>query len=433
MKSIIVFLLAQCCILQIWAQQTSSIKNVMEGFPPARESQVTLLNYREYPFSTWSFRNIGAPMHVVLLPRGGSIHQYNVVPESKVGSIVIKDAANGEKTFGEIFKDNFTDGVIVLQKNNILYEQYWNGLSPDYQHVWFSMTKSLASTALGILVEQKKIDLSASPAAYIPELKNTPFEKATIQDLINMSTALGFKENYTDTSSFYWKYYGTARGAYYVKGAADADPKTAKVYGVYDFLATMVEPNLSLKPGEVFEYNSANADAIGWLISRVSETPVSEYIRENIWARMGTEHDAAMTVDRAYMGVTTSCINTTLRDAALFGKLILDRGMIDGKQVVPTAWIDKTTTITENDKMRYSKSDAAKSDLPWITYKNFWWILDEKKGEFAAVGTNGQVIYINRSANLVIAYFSCHPGASSGDNKNFRVKLNACRVLAAQL
>jgi hypothetical protein len=68
--------------------------------------------------------------------------------------------------------------------------------------------------------------------------------------------------------------------------------------------------------------------------------------------------------------------------------------------------------------------------MPWVAYKNFWWILDEKKGEFAAIGTNGQVIYINRSANLVIAYFSCQPVPSSAGNKNFLAKLNACRNLS---
>lgn len=80
------------------------------------------------------------------------------------------------------------------KKNTILYEQYWNGLGKDYQQMWFSMTKSITSTAFGILVEQKKIDLAASPAQYIPELKNTPYERATIQDALNMSTALAIKK-----------------------------------------------------------------------------------------------------------------------------------------------------------------------------------------------------------------------------------------------
>lgn len=427
-----IFILFNLAITAI--AQPDTAKKVMDGFPPSRESQVTLRNYREYPYSKWSFRNIGGPMHMLMLPRSGAIHQYKTSTRHDVANVLIKDPVEATKTFEDLFKDNYTNGVIVLQNNNILYEQYWNGLTRDYQHVWFSMTKSLASIAFGILVEQKKIDLGASPSQYIPELKNTPYDRATIQDILNMSSALGFKENYTDTSSFFWKYYGTARDAYYVKGARDADPMTAEVYGVYDFLAKSVTPNPNLKPGEVFEYNSSNADVIGWMISRISGLSVIEFIRENIWANIGAEHDATMTVDRAYMGITTSTMNTTLRDAALFGQLVLNRGKIDGKQIVSSKWVDEILTIHIADKERYLKNDVyVKARMPWVAYKNFWWILDENKGEFAAIGTNGQVIYINRSANLVIAYYSSQPVASSAGNKNFLTKLNASRVLAKQL
>ena len=414
-----------------FGQQKVNTQKVMDGFPPSRESQVTFQNYREYPFSQWSFRNAGAPFHVLMLPRSGAVHQFQTSAQPTIASAVIGDSMGNNKTFESVFKDNYADGVLVLHNNTILYEQYWNGLSRDYQHIWFSMTKSLTSAALGILVEQKKIDLASSPALYISELKNTPYERATIQDVLNMSTALDFKENYTDTSSFFWKVYGAARDQYYVKGARDADPMTADVYGVYDFLAKSVTPNQNLKPGEVFEYNSSNADVIGWIISRTSGQSFTDFIRNNIWAKIGAEHDATMAVDRAYMGVATMGMSTTLRDAALFGAMILNRGKVEGKEIIPAKWVDETLKISEADKIRYLKNDVySKAGMPWIAYKNFWWILDDKKGEFAAIGTNGQVIYLNRSANLVIAYFSSQPGASSAGNKNFLAKLEACRMLS---
>jgi CubicO group peptidase (beta-lactamase class C family) len=413
------------------AQQPTVIPKVMDGFPPSRESQVSFQNYREHPYSQWSFRNPGAPLHVLMLPRSGAIHQYKISIRASLANILIKDTAGNAKTFEQVFKENYTDGVMVLQNNTILYEQYWNGLDKDYQHMWFSMTKSLTSAAFGLLVQQKKIDLKASPAKYISELKGTAYDRVTIQDLLNMSTALGFKENYTDTGSFFWKYYGSVRDGYYVKGARDADPENTEVYGVYDFLAKSVTANQNLKPGYVFEYNGSNADVIGWLITRISNQSLIDFIRENIWAKIGAEHDALMAVDRAFMGVATSAMNTTLHDAALFGKLILDRGKMDGKQILPAQWIDETLQLTATDKERYRRNDLyVKAGMPWLAYKNFWWILDETKGEYAAIGIHGQVIYINRSANMVIAYFSSQPVASSAGNKNFLAKLNACRELS---
>jgi CubicO group peptidase (beta-lactamase class C family) len=320
----------------------------------------------------------------------------------------------------------------VLKGNAVVFEKYWNGLSRDYQHKWFSCSKSLASSAFGILVEELKIDLSASPAKYIPELKGSAFERATIQDVLNMSTALGFQESYTDTSNFFYKYYSVAANTPDVRSAVEPDPMTAEVLGVYDFLVKKAYINPALQPGDKFEYSSVNVDVISWMISRLSGKPYHDFIRESIWAKIGAEHDAYISVDRAYTAVATAGVNTTLRDAALFGQLILNRGAIDGKQIIPETWIDETLNLTARDKERYARNDVyVKAKMPWVAYKNYWWILDEAKGEYAAVGIHGQVIYLNRSANMVVAYFSSQPQASSVVGfKPFVSKLNACRELA---
>ena len=45
----------------------------MQGIPPTRESQVTMANYRDYPMSMWAFRNAGAVLNTVMIPREGDI------------------------------------------------------------------------------------------------------------------------------------------------------------------------------------------------------------------------------------------------------------------------------------------------------------------------------------------------------------------------
>ena len=69
----------------------------------------------------------------------------------------------------------------------------------------------------------------------------------------------------------------------------------------------------------------------------------------------------------------------------------------------------------------------------WSAYHNMWWILDESIGEFAAVGIHGQVIYINRKADTVMAWFSSQPVAGAARNESFRAKLKAAREMAAGL
>jgi CubicO group peptidase (beta-lactamase class C family) len=59
-----------------------------------------------------------------------------------------------------------------------------------------------------------------------------------------------------------------------------------------------------------------------------------------------------------------------------------------------------------------------------------WWILDAEKGEYAAVGVHGQVIYVNRSTGFVVAQFSSQPNASQVGSVEFRSKLAAIRQIA---
>lgn len=404
----------------------SNAQKVMDGFPPSRESQVTSFNYRDYPKSKWSFRNMAAPMHALMIPREGSVHVFKEAGNDKIGQTKIRK----DTTFENVFDNNEADAVIVIRNNTILFEKYWNGFSRHYQHIWFSMTKSLTSSAFGILVAQNKVDLKASPVKYVPELKGTPWERTTIQDVLNMSAALGFQESYTDTANLFYKYYGNA-STFFPSVNADDDPKTAKVLGTYDFLTRIATQNNNLQAGVKFEYSSPNVDVISWIISNITGKTYNEFIQENIWSKIGAEHDAYVNIDRSYTAVATGGMNSTLRDLALFGISILDRGKIDGRQIIPQNWVDETIKITQADKDRYLRNDVyVPAKMPWVAYKNYWWILDEIKGEYCAIGIHGQVLYINRSANLVIAYFSSQPNAGSVASKEFLPKLHACRELS---
>jgi CubicO group peptidase (beta-lactamase class C family) len=394
----------------------------MQGVPPTRESQATLQNYREHPFNQWTFRNAGAPLHAVMIPREGQIHQFDQ------GTIPGWDSA----AFDRVFADNYADGVIVIRGNTILHESYFNGLSRHAQHIWFSMTKSLVSAAFGNLLLSGAVDFENSPADLIPELSDSGFARTRVQDVLDHATAIDFKENYTDPKSDFFRYYAPALSMGWMPGAADVQPDDSDIYGVHDFLVKFVKPDTQLRPGDAFDYNSTNADVLGWLIARISGMPLNEYLQQTIWSKLGAEHDAYMVVDRAYMPVATGGMNTTLRDAAKFGMMVRDGGEFNGEQVIPAIWLEQTLRLNRRLVNNMAANRKYRKD-PWIAYHNMWWILNANPGEYAAVGIHGQVIYINLSANTVMAWFSSQPTASSANNPTFHAKLNAARDLAKQL
>src|SRR5436190_21711170 len=121
MKNIFVFVALICLQGGVMAQDmNSSQQKVMEGFPPSREGQVTFSNYRQHPFSQWSFRNAGAPMHVLMMPRAGAVHAFRESPNAAIGKMISVDTEGRSKTFDSIFVDNYADGVIVIKDNAVL-------------------------------------------------------------------------------------------------------------------------------------------------------------------------------------------------------------------------------------------------------------------------------------------------------------------------
>jgi len=404
----------------------------MQGVPPARESQVTLANYRDYPMSRWAFRNAGAVLHTVMVPREGDIRVLAGPLRPELGERQFTDAQGAKQTFDQLFERNYADGVLVMQGSRLLHEAYFNGFNDRSQHIWFSMTKSLASTVFGLLVAEGKVDLAASPAAYIPELKGSGFERVTIQQVLDHSTAIDFKENYTDPESDFFRFYAPALNMGWMPGAADVQPDDARIYGVQDFLVHFIKPDPALAPGDAFDYNSSNADVLGWLIARISGQTFQDFVQQRLWARLGTEHDAYLAVDRALVPVATGGMNTTLRDAARFGMMIRDRGAYYGQQIIPAEWVDASLVVDDRLKANMAANPKYQEES-WAAYHNMWWILDEQAGEYCAVGIHGQVIYINRRADTVMVWFSSQPVASAARNPPFRAKLKAARELALAL
>lgn len=404
----------------------------MQGVPPSRESQVTMANYRDYPASRWAFRNTGAPMHMVMIPRGGNIRQFAKPGRPELAEFKVVDLQGKSKGLDQIFNDNYADGLVIAQGQKVLHESYFGDFSEHDAHIWFSMSKSLASTAFGLLVDQGLVDLQASPAKYIPELVGSGFERVSIQQVLDHGTSIDFHETYTNLDSDFARYYAPALNMGWMPGAADVQPDNAEIYGVHDFLGRFIKPDPNRVPGDNFDYNSANADVLGWLIARLSGQPFQDYIEDNIWSKIGAEHDAYILVDRAYMPAVTGGMNSTARDAVRFGMMVRDRGEYNGQQIIPASWIDATLDVSDR-LLANMKANVKYQNESWSAYHNMWWILDAAAGEYCAVGIHGQVIYINRRADTVMVWFSSQPGAASPRNPNFRAKLQAARQLAVSL
>ena len=102
----------------------------MQGVPPARDSQVTMKNYTQYPANRWAFRNAGAPLNVVMIPREGQIVSLGRPARSHLGQFKVADLDNKQVGFDAAFAASYADAVAVVQGNQLLHETYFGDFSP---------------------------------------------------------------------------------------------------------------------------------------------------------------------------------------------------------------------------------------------------------------------------------------------------------------
>lgn len=74
-------------------------------------------------------------------------------------------------TWEQSLKANYTDGILVLHRGQVVYERYFGALTDQGQHIAMSVTKSFIGTLAAMLVEEGSIDPQAKVSHYVLELR----------------------------------------------------------------------------------------------------------------------------------------------------------------------------------------------------------------------------------------------------------------------
>lgn len=307
-----------------------------------------------------------------------------------------------QMTWEESLEKVYADGVIVMHHGKIVYEKYFGALTIDGQHAAMSVTKSFTGTLGIILAKEGLIDTEKMVSYYIPELKNSAFGDATVRQVMDMTTALQFSEDYADPNAEIWKF--SAAGNPLPKPKDYDGPRT-----YYEYLPTVKKNGIH---GDAFGYKTVNSDVLGWIIARVTGKSVAEVLSERIWRKIGAEQDGYFSVDAIGTPFAGGGFNLGLRDMARFGQLILNDGKVGQEQIIPKTAIDDIKK--GGDKKAFEK--AGYSLLKGWSYRNMWWITNNDHGAFCARGVHGQVIYVDPKADMVIVRFASNPIAGNTAN-----------------
>jgi CubicO group peptidase (beta-lactamase class C family) len=205
--------------------------------------------------------------------------------------------------------------VMLVRHGKVVLEGFWAPYEPGDLHVMYSVSKSFASTAVGIAQQEGLLSVYDLVLSHFPELapeKPAEHMKAMrIHDLLRMSS--GHQNDINPV----------------IKARADGQWARA-------FLATSVEN----KPGTHWVYNSGATYMLCAIVQKVTGTTVEEYLRTRLFEPLGIERWFWC---KSPEGITLGDGGLSLRTEHLakFGLLYLQQGRWNGRRIVDAAYVEQ--------------------------------------------------------------------------------------------
>ena len=368
---------------------------LMQGFPPPAEYRVNIGNWQRWPQKIWSFQHTRELFPTRRLQPRGAVW---VLPEARRSLDDLQvGTAEAPQTWPEMLEATHTDAVLVLHGGRIVEERYLNGMRPESAHLMFSATKSMVGLMGATLVAEGKLDPAARVGTLLPELAGSAWADATVGQVLDMTDGVRFTEVYTDPKSDIFAYVGAM-------GWAPELTDPANPTGILAMVATL--KSLHEEPrGTAFRYRSPATDVSGWLAARAAGQSLTDWLQQRLWDRMGMEHDGSLMLDPVGTEVTFAGMSASLRDLGRIGQMLLQRGRVGDRQVVPERVVEE---LIRGGDVRAFEAAGMPHRKGW-SYRNQWWVNPNPPRSFAAMGAYGQRLYVFPDADMVVVMFGSHP------------------------
>ncbi len=244
---------------------------------------------------------------------------------SSQGIIDFVNAANKSKTEFHSF--------MLLRHGKVIAEGWWNPYSSNLRHSLYSCSKSFTATAVGFAIAENKLKLDDKVISFFPnELPDTVssfLKELTVKDVLMMSDGM------------------------------DPDP-TPKIALYSDWIKAFTTTPILYEPGTKFLYNSLGTYMLSAIVQKVTGQKVIDYLTPRLYDPLGIKNIDWETDSK---GINTGGWGLRLKteDMAKFAELFLQKGMWNGKQVLPKGWAEEASTakIIQHPDLPQSKKDSS--------------------------------------------------------------------------
>jgi len=289
----------------------------------------------------------------------------------------------------ESYMDTFcVTGLLVLHRGRIVLENYRQGVRPDDHLLSASMSKSILALLVGVAVSEGRLRLDEKVVDMLPGFEASVFGQATVEDLLRMTSGVALKTSYE-------------------KGGISDNQATNPIISPDQDVGRYLRARKEADPaGKVFHYNGAVTAMLGAVLRARTGQTNTDYLSEKLWRPLGAQAPAYwITNKRGEEGVQGQFL-ATLRDYARLGLLVMNLGKIGDTRVVPEKW------VTEMVALRMDKPQPRGPQK----YGLHIWIPQAARGRSMLLGTNGQAIFIDPVAQVVIVHTANAPEADYNGN-----------------
>ncbi len=411
MKLIFFSGLVAFCVWTIVA--TEAPKSASTPSSESPRAQVTVENWdKGGALSHWVYTHVSEVFPSAVVRRGGAIVDLPVELKSEIGALKLKNADGSEQTLDQLVNNGAVDGCLVVHAGKIVYEKYPT-IQPADLHIIMSVTKAVVLAALAILEDQGKIDLEKPVENFLPELKGSDWAGTRLRDLVDMRSGMEGSETSNDAyrNPAHKQFQLEATLGWQLRTAPEL-PEAARSGDLLAFLRTIKRERPA---GEKWAYTSSNTAVIGEVVSRITGKSLADAISDLIWSKIGAAHNATLAENERGFPASHAGMSATLRDVARFGLLFTKNPPAGQSRVVSDAVIKRIFA---------GYGDQRTADEHGMLPLTYQWDMISNKGELAKGGWAGQLLYINRDKDVVVAW--------SGTNQVADPKLEPlpCRIIA---
>lgn len=381
---------------------------------------ISLDNWLSAPHAHWSFQHVEDFVPTALISRGPGPAAALPAASAPIGEIALTGVDGAPTTVGAVIASTATDGWAVAHRGSLVAEEYLDGFGARTRHLLFSVSKSLVAAVVGALHGGGVIELDASVTKYVPALTNCGYAGATVRHLLDMRSGIAFSDDYLHPTA---EIHVLDQAMGWAPRSGPDVPATLR-----DFLLTLRQ---KAAHGGPFEYRSCETDVLGWICEAAAAQPMPELMSDVLWSRIGAQCDATIGVDSDGTGFFDGGISACLTDMIRFGSLFARDGVsLTGRQVVPATWIAGTLQGGPDSRRAFA-AGPDDNQMPGGMYRNQVWFPYPGSNVVLCQGMCGQMIYVNRAADVVAAKLSTQP--DSADPQMMLDTLRAFDAVAFEL